>query len=152
MTMPNTLNSSTHLRSRSEHISALRKLPTGTTNVLSRLHLRPETEWKSTKILVKFLRFFSLRSTIAERSSAKISALASPFAQVIPVKCLVYLILRAKISTLSRKMQGEMTSPWGTPCSKRIFLDRCPPSRIVASLLLKKKTNPFSESHRIRRF
>ena len=42
------------------------------------------------------------------------------------------------ISTATIKMYGEMTSPWGTPCSKSIFLDKWPPSSIYASRQSKK--------------
>ena len=32
---------------------------------------------------------------------------------------------------------GEITSPWGTPCSRLMQSVRCPPRRICASLLLR---------------
>ena len=72
------------------------KLPTGITNVLSRLHLRPLTMWKSEKIL----------KTMALKSSVNNLARASFFANNTPVRFFVYFILSARIFTLKRKVYG----------------------------------------------
>merc|ERR1711936_1315132 len=87
--MPRTVKESTHFRLRSLHIVSLAKLPTGTTNVLSKLHFRPDTAWKRSSILEKYLKFSLVLKTMALRSSAKNSDLASFFAKTTPVRFLV---------------------------------------------------------------
>ena len=87
--MPKTEKESVHLRLRSLHIVPFAKFPTGITNVLSRLHFKPDTEWNRVRILEKFLRFSSVLSTIALKSSAKISDRPSVFAKTTPVKFFV---------------------------------------------------------------
>ena len=87
---------------------------------------------------VALLRLDSFRSIKSVVSSAKVSALASCLAYVIPVMCFVVLILMSKISTIIMNRYGEIMSPCGTPCSRFILSVRCPPVRICASLLLRK--------------
>ena len=50
---------------------------------------------------------------------------------------LLLVILMRRISTAMMKMKGEMISPWGTPCLRKILSVMCPPIRIIASLSLK---------------
>ena len=42
-------------------------------------------------------------------------------------------------STTMMKIKGEIMSPWGTPCLRKILFVRCPPIRIIASLSLNNK-------------
>ena len=61
--------------------------------------------------LVAFLKLFSLRSMKSVVSSAKVSALASCFAYVIPVMCFVVVIFMSRISTMTMNRYGDMMSP-----------------------------------------
>ena len=88
--------------------------------------------------LVAFLRLFSVRSMKSVVSSANVSARDSSVAYVMPVMFFVVVILMSRISTMMINKYGEMMSPWGTPCSRWIRSDRCPPVRICASLSRKK--------------
>ena len=85
-----------------------------------------------------FLSFCSFRSMKSVVSSAKVSALASCFAYLIPVMCSVKEIFMSKISTIIMKRYGDIISPWGTPCSRIILSVRCPPVSICASLFFRK--------------
>ena len=70
-------------------------------------------------------------------SSAKVSALDSFDAYFMPVMFFVCVILIRRISTIKMNRYGEITSPWGTPCSRFMQSVRCPPRRICASLCLR---------------
>ena len=76
--------------------------------------------------------------------SAKVSERDALVAYFIPSISCVLLILVSNNSTVRINTYGETTSPWGTPCSKSIFLVSSPPRMMYASLL-KKRGKPISE-------
>ena len=77
-------------------------------------------------------------------SSAKVWAfISSSVSSVIPLICLILVILMRSISTDMMKIKGEIMSPCGTPCSSRIFIVRCTPITMWATLSVK---NNFTQS------
>ena len=78
-----------------------------------------------------------------EVSSAKVSERDACVAYFIPSISCVLLILVSNNSTVRINTYGETTSPWGTPCSKSIFLVSSPPRRMYASLLKNKRETHF---------
>ena len=87
---------------------------------------------------VAFLRFCSFLSMKSVVSSANVSARDSLDAYVIPEMFLVEVILMRRISTININRYGDITSPWGTPCSSFKLSVRWPPVSICASLSLRK--------------
>ena len=138
MSIPKIVNLSSQVRPKSLHNPPSSKFPTGITFVFDTLHFRPEICQKSFSILIQLRRFCFVLCKKSVQSSAKPDARSSVDAYLTPVRCLVLDIFMSRISTISRKMYGETTSPCGTPCCSFILLLRCPFIMTLASRVLKK--------------
>ena len=124
MSIPSKVKESSQSSGSSVHMISvvLNFEPKGITLVLSRLACRPDILLKELIYCTQAFSDATHLSIKSEVSSAKVCALISSSVwSLMPFICLLLVILIRRISTAMMKMNGEIMSPCGTPCSKEDF-------------------------------